>query len=112
MSAVHITLGDWANEWDDEMERDGRGFRFDLSPAELVKINRGRWRMSPDRAEQVAEILFIHNHEVVAVAEPFGGIEILRDGRVAWRQLIARERDDRIGDPVEYRSYGNPIRYV
>ncbi len=105
-------LGDWVDEWNDEMQRDGRGFRSDLPASELVRINRGRWRMSADRAEQIDEVLFIHGGQVVAVAEPSGGVQVLRDGRVAWTQLTARDYDERIGDPIDYRSYGNPVRYM
>jgi hypothetical protein len=108
---LQITLADWKDEPNEELGRSGRGYRADLSMQELVTINRGRWRTKPDKAAEVAEVVYVHDQRVVGVAAVRGDVQVLSDGRIAWAELEALPDDPRIGQAAQ-RSYGNPLRYL
>jgi hypothetical protein len=110
-AVLQITLGDWVHEANEELGREGRGYRPDIPADELVRVNRGRWRTKAAKAAAVKEVLFVHRQEVVAVARVTGPVDVLSDGRIAWRSLQAIVDDPRLGEPAD-RSYGNPLRYL
>jgi hypothetical protein len=110
LRSVEIVLSDWADEYDRYMDRQGRGYRADVSRQRLVEINRGRWRLAEPKARDISEIVFTHGMTVVAVAATDGGVETYPDGRIAWQTLTSIDDDPRIGSGVA-RSWGNPVRY-
>jgi hypothetical protein len=58
--AILIKLFDWVSEIDPDTGRSGGGFRFDMTPAEVLESVRAWWVLDPKRAATYQYVVAVH----------------------------------------------------